>query len=113
MIETTIASGASTSAEIDLGNVPNKPETPISPALLLVDPNGFTGTAVTFTVDIGDGTFRTLKDDAGADVSVTVASGNVYVLPPDTFGSVSKFKIVSNGTEGAERTLTVVPRVHV
>ena len=68
-------------------------------------PATFTGTAITFTVatTVG-GTYQALTNASGT-LSYTVAQGKYIAINPADFYGVQFFKIVSNATEGATRTL--------
>jgi hypothetical protein len=94
-----LASGGTTSAEIDLGG---------TMLVGLQMPSTFTGTSVTFTVaNASGGTFQTMKDGAGNSVSKTVAASQYIAIDPTLFRGVRFCKIVSGSTEGADRTITV------
>lgn len=100
-IAVTISSGGTTSTVADLSGK----------ALVGMHlPAALTGTAVTFTVDNGSGTYNTLADGAGADVSKTVAASKFINLAPSDFAGVNKLKVVSGSSEGADRTITLVVR---
>lgn len=75
----------------------------------LVMPSSFTGTAITFTVSYDGTNFQALYDIYNAQVSVTVAASRSYDLPTELF-SWPFWKIVSNGTEAAARTLWIVTK---
>lgn len=95
----TIASGGTTSGAFAVGAMA---------FLGLVVPAAFTGTSLTFTVAATlTGTYQPLYDDAGSQVSLTVAQGRSYSLPV-ALSTWPFFKIVSGSAEGADRTLIVV-----
>lgn len=93
----TIAISSSTSSAIPItGKV----------ILGLVVPSAITGTAFTFTVSHDGTTYQALYDTTNTQVSLTVAASRNYDLPSE-LASWPYFKIVSNGTEAAARTLYV------
>jgi hypothetical protein len=98
----TIDNGASASDEVDLdGMVP----------VGIVFPAALTGTAVTFEMALASGgTFVPVYDDAGAEYSVTFTASIYHALKYQYFIGARYIKVVSNGTEGAERTLTLQTR---
>ena len=70
-------------------------------------PAAMTSTAITFTVcDTEDGTFVTLIDDTGADITYTIAASKAIALPPELFGS-RYAKIATGSGEAADRQLIV------
>lgn len=77
-------------------------------------PAAFTGTAMTFkAASTVDGTFVVVKDDAGADVSITVAASRWIGLSPTVMGKLAAFrflKLVSGSTELAARTIEIVSK---
>ena len=72
----------------------------------VVIPSAFTGTSIGFTVSADGTTFQTLYDNTGTIVALTVAASRSLDLPTALAGWHS-FKIVSNGAEGAARTIVV------
>lgn len=70
-------------------------------------PAEFTGTAITFTAARTlAGTYKVVADDAGTDVSVTVAQNEIAVLKADDAACLRGlpfFKIVSGTAEAAAR----------
>jgi hypothetical protein len=75
---------------------------------LLTLPAAMTANAVTFrTSPTLDGTFSTLKDSSGTNVSVTIANSGSVQLPAALFAGAHSIKIVGNANEAAARTLTV------
>ena len=95
---TNIASGATTSSEIDLSG------TTICGIYI---PSAFTGTGLTFSAStVSGGTFVSIRDGAGNAISKTIAAGQY----PTDFVGVRFLQIVSNATEAAARTLTLAAR---
>lgn len=95
-----IASSATTSNALDVG------EWLVAG---IVTPAALTGTSLTFTGALEeDGTYRTLKDSAGTDISVTVSTDDHILIEPQTFAGVAWIKLVSGSTEAAEREITLV-----
>lgn len=75
---------------------------------LLTLPAAMTATSVKFQTSTAlDGTFATLKDSAGSDVSVSIANGACVQIPAAVFSGAAALKIVGNANEAAARTLTV------
>jgi len=94
------ASGTTTSAEADLGG---------TNIVGLQIPAAFTGSTVKFSVATATGgTFQTLTDGAGNDVSKTIASSKYVGIDPTLFRGVRFVKLVSGATEPADRTVTII-----
>ena len=99
---TSIASGASTSDEIDLSG------TTLCGVYM---PSAFTGTGITFLASTTTGgTFVSVRDGGGSAIVKTVAASQYVRLDPSDFIGIRFLKIVSNGTEAATRTLTFAAR---
>ena len=97
----TIAISTTTSDAVDLDGL----------ALVgLHMPAAFTGTALTFSVNDGEGTYNVLADGAGADVSKTVAASKFINLAPSDFAGVNKIKLISGSSEAAAREIRLVLR---
>lgn len=97
-----IANGQTTSAAIDLSNG--------SPCAIYL-PASFTGTALTFTASTElAGTYQSIRNADGTALTLVVAQGNMYKLAPADFIGVKYLKIVSDSSEGAERTINVAIR---
>jgi hypothetical protein len=95
----TVASNATTSAEVDLGG---------TNIVGLQMPAAFTGTTVTFLVATASGgTYQPLVDGAGSAVSKTVAASKYVGIDPTLFRGVRFVKLVSGSSEGADRAITV------
>ena len=95
----TVASSATTSAEVDLGG---------TEIVGLQMPAAFTGTTLKFLVSTATGgTYQTLTDGAGADVSKTVAQGKYVGIDPTLFRGIRFVKLVSGSSEGADRVINV------
>ena len=75
-------------------------------------PSSFTGTAVTFKGALKQGgTFKEVTDPTtGIAVTATVAADKFVAFPPQALACLQFLKIVSNATEAAARTITVVAR---
>lgn len=97
----TIASGATTSAPVDVG------EWLVAG---IVTPAALTGTAFTFTASARaeTGTYRTCFDAAGTAISVAAAADRHILIEPQTFAGAGWLKLVSNAAEAAAREVTVV-----
>lgn len=73
-------------------------------------PAAFTGTAITFTGSMDDGTtFVTIKDQLNSTVTYTVSVDSGYALDAAIFAPYDQIKIVSNDTEAAARSIIVKP----
>lgn len=68
-------------------------------------PADFDGTAITFKEKSEDDTFKTYVDAAGENVSVTVSRNKIVGLLPADFSGLKTFRLVSDATETAERTI--------
>jgi hypothetical protein len=80
----------------------------------IIIPAGLTGTAITFTgSDTLGGTYVIIKDSAGTDLSLTVASSRVVVLTPTQqaqLAAVPFVKIVSGTSQSGAISLGVLKR---
>jgi hypothetical protein len=97
----TIASGASTSAAVDLNGYT---------LVGLVMPSAFTGTTMTFTMSPNDGTYVSITNAGGTALSATVAASKCILFTPGDFVGVRFIKLVSGSSEGAGRTITLALR---
>jgi hypothetical protein len=95
----TIASGQTTSPEIDLAGT----------TLVGILFPTITSTTVKFqAASVSGGTYATLVDGAGNDISKTIASGKYLPLDPVNFRGVQFLKLIFGSSEGADRTLTLI-----
>lgn len=99
-VTVTIAASGTTSAAVAVGA-----GVPVGIAF----PAALTGTAVTFQVSQDGVTYRNLYD-AGAAYSVTFTASVYEGLKAALFAGAAFVKVVSNGTEAAERTIELVTR---
>lgn len=97
----TIAQGASTSSAINLSSMG---------FVGFITPASLTGTAFTFTGSIDDSTYTALYNSDNTAYSITVGTSRYYCLNPADFLGMKYVKIVSNDTEAAARTITVITR---
>lgn len=102
----TIASGGTVSGIVDIGG---------STLVGVLFPAAMTGTAVSFkTAYLPDDTIANVLpvyDNAGAAVSVTKVNSAVCNIPPANVAAVGRqVAVVSNGTEGADRIVTLIVR---
>lgn len=98
---TTIASSGTTSAAVTMerNRVP----------LAVIMPAAFTGTAITFEVSVDGTTFQPLYNESTLySVTVSTSVARTYALSRQAMDGVKYVRIVSNGTEGALRTITIV-----
>jgi len=96
-----IASSGTTSAAVDLKNLQ---------LLGVIIPSAVTGTAFTLTMskEIA-GTYVTVQDGEGADYSPAMAASKYIPITPLPLSRGLRFiKIVSNASEAAQRTFTLV-----
>jgi hypothetical protein len=99
-IATTIASGQTTSPEIDLGGT--------ELAGIQLDTT-MTGTAMTFQMAlVSGGTYQAVQDGSGSAISITIASGKYIGIDPTHFRGVRFIKLVSGSSEAATRNITVI-----
>lgn len=71
-------------------------------------PAAFTGASVTFRGSVNNSTYTTIYDYTNTAVGATVTQGRAYSLNPIDFLSWPYIKIVSGGSEGAERSITIL-----
>jgi len=100
----TIAINTTTSDVIDLGS---------NGFVGIILPSAFTGTAITFTGSIDNSTFTALYNSSNSAFSIAVAASRYYILNPADFLGTRYVKLVSNASEAAARTITVVTRSFV
>ena len=102
----TIASGASLSPEVALGE---------KTLVGIVMPAGWDAASLTFQATPDDANFSELQDGAGNAVSFTVSAGVFIAVDPTKWRGVTGIKVRS-GTSGspvnqtANRTLTLITR---
>lgn len=102
-LSASIASGQTTSAEIDL----------LGTALCgIFMPAAFTGTTIKISAaSASGGTFVTVTDGAGTDYSLTVAASKYVPVSNLAIVSGLRFiKLISGSSEGADRSLTLAVR---
>jgi len=69
-------------------------------------PSALTGTAISFEESVDGVTYLNVINPAdGADYSVTIATPGYHPLDNDVFHGCRFLKIVSNGSEAAERSI--------
>jgi hypothetical protein len=100
----SIASSGSLSASIALQT--RRP-------LALQMPSAFTGTSLTYQCSYDNETFADLYDDAGTEVTTTVAASRYIALEPATFAGCEFLKVrsgtaASPTAEGAARSIQVL-----
>lgn len=78
-------------------------------AVGLQTPAALTSTSFTFVGSIDDGsTFKQIRDNFGAAISLVVAVDGCYSLDPATFAPYDQIKIVCSA-EAAERLVLIKP----
>jgi hypothetical protein len=101
----TIANGQTESSVFQLGEATH---------LALGMPSAFTGTTMTFKASSTEGgTYVIVKDDAGADVSITVGTSRWVALQTAVMAKLAAFrwlKLVSGAAEGGDRTIELVAK---
>lgn len=100
----TIALNASTSSTHDLMT---------NGFVGFIIPSAFTGTAITFTGSADGTNFFALYNSDNSAFSITVSTSRYYCLNPADFLGMRYVRLVSNGTEAAARTITVISRSFV
>lgn len=78
-----------------------------------ITPAALTGTAFTFEGSIDNSTFTALYNADNSAFSITVSASRYYCLNPADFLGMRYVRLVSNATEGAARTVTVITRSFV
>lgn len=77
----------------------------------LIMPAAFTGTVLRFKGSMDRTNFYDMYDGGGMEITVDVESSHYVCLNvPDDFKGVRYLKVVSNQTETADRTVTLVSR---
>jgi len=97
----TIAINSTTSTALDLSS---------NGFVGFITPGTLTGTAFTFTGSIDNSTFVALYNSDNSAFSITVGASRYYCLNPADFLGMRYVKIVSNQTEAAARSITVMTR---
>lgn len=97
----TIASGGTTSGAIECGDM-----------ILcgIITPAALTGTAFSIKVSYDGTTYNDLYTAGGTKVSITAAASRFIGLLLQDFIGAKYIKLVSNGAEGATRTIGLVYR---
>lgn len=100
-ITTTIANGAATGANTNIGELT---------ILALTTPSALTNSAFTFEVSHDGSTWWPLYKDDGTQYSVTVATGAVRGIPVDytLFIAWRWARLVGSGNEGGARSLSFI-----
>ena len=70
-------------------------------------PAAFTGVAITFQARNSAGDFVSLRDNAGAAVSITVAQDQVIDLDSEVLAGLGEIKLVSGTAEAADRVASI------
>ena len=72
-------------------------------------PDALTGSALTFQIDPGDGTYRTVEDFDGTELSVTIAADKVVQIGDTDAGPIHlvgvNIKVKSGSAEGGDRVV--------
>lgn len=99
----SILSGQTTSAAIDLNG---------RTLCGFIMPAALTGTALSITAsDSLTGTYLTLQDGDGADFSLAIAASKwIPINNVNLTASLRFIKLVSNASEGADRTIKIAKR---
>jgi len=105
IVETTIASSGSTSAAVNLSGLQ---------LVAIKTPSALTGSSFTFTAcDTVGGTYVLVQAvDGGSDYTASAATSEAQWIPVDVrvFAGVPFLKLVSSGTEAADRTIQLICR---
>lgn len=103
-VSVTISSGGSTSNEATLQG---------KRIAAIIMPAAFTGANLTFQASIDGSTWYDIYNSSGSQVTCTVGTDQWIAISPQDFAGVSRLKVVSDDTEAAERTITLVVREYV
>ena len=98
---TTIANGATVSATVSFerNRVP----------LAVIMPAAFTGTSITFQVSFDGSTFQPLYNESTLySITVSTSVARTYALSRQAMDGVKHLRVVSQASEGAIRTLSIV-----
>ena len=76
----------------------------------IVFPAAMTGATVTFDFSFDGTNFVDVVETDGTEVSYSVSAGNVVRVDPSgwAFASTGFLRVVSNGTEAADRTINLI-----
>ena len=96
---TISASGTTSDAANTFGNTP----------IALYMPGAFTGTALTFLVSHDGSAWVTAQKD-GEDYTEEASASQMIPLDPQVMAGVNHLKVVSNGTEAAQRVIQLACR---
>jgi len=75
-------------------------------------PAAMTGTVISFDHSLDNSTWADVKETDGTDVSYTISAGDIIRLDPSgwAFASSGYLRITSDGTEAADRNITLIFR---
>ena len=78
----------------------------------IIFPATMTGSTVTFDFSTDNNSWVDVVETDGTEVQYTVSAGNVVRVEPSTwhFASAGYLRITSNGTEAADRKITLIFR---
>jgi hypothetical protein len=76
----------------------------------IIFPAAMTGANITFSVSSTNtaGSFKALKETDGTDVTYTVTANSHVRIDPSGWAGVGAIKIISDGTEAADRVINLV-----
>lgn len=97
----TIASGQTVGAAVDLLGMY---------LVAFVTPAALTGATFTFQASADNATFAPLYAANGSAYSIPVGTSRYIQVPPPDFAGIRYLKFVSNLSEGADRSLTLLVR---
>jgi hypothetical protein len=98
----TIESGESTSTAANLGG---------TNLVGILFPSSMTGSNLTFQGSLDGTNFFDIYDTAGSALTMTISANRFVALVPSDFACVRYIKLVSDGSEAAERTIQLAIRV--
>lgn len=101
-VAATISNGTTTSGSIDLQG---------RGVVAIIMPAAFTGTSISFQISIDNVTFTDCYNTSNTQLTCTVTQGRAYLFNANDLVGIRYLKIVSNASEGADRTLTLISRV--
>jgi hypothetical protein len=89
------------SVTLEIGETVSYPLNTYGTSLVgLIIPSTFSGTQLSIQGALsGSGTFYTMKNSSGEDVSITINGAGYYALSPQDFTSLQFIKFVSDSTQ--------------
>lgn len=76
----------------------------------IVTPAALTGANLSFQASVDGATWYSVVNTAGTALSTAMAASKWIVIAPQDFAGVSRLKIVSDASEGADRAFKLIVR---